>query len=93
MNLQKYNSIFLSLFGVEEKELNDNFNFGTVPNWDSFAHMELIAQLEDAFDIMLETEDITQFGGYENGKKILSKYGIKFWKEYKGHEFSNTCFV
>ena len=40
--------------------------------------MELIAQLEDEFGIMLDTDDITHFGGYENGKKILSKYGIEF---------------
>ena len=48
-----------------------------MPRWDSLAHMELIAQLEDVFGIMLETEDIIHFGGYENGKKILAKYGIE----------------
>ena len=78
MNLKKYNDIFVTLFGLEESALDDSFNFGAAQGWDSFAHMELIAQLEDAFDIMLETEDITHFGGYENGKKLLSKYGIEF---------------
>ena len=77
MNLEKYNSIFTGLFGVAEDALDDNFNFGTAPGWDSFAHMELMAQLEDEFEIMFETDDITHFGGYENGKKILSKYGIE----------------
>ena len=76
MNLQKYNSIFINLFDVSEEELNESFNFGVAPGWDSLAHMELIAQLEDAFEIMFETDDITHFGGYENGKKILSKYGV-----------------
>ena len=78
MNLQKYNSIFMNLFEVSEDVLNDTFNFGVAPGWDSLAHMELIAQLEDEFEIMLETDDITHFGGYENGKKILAKYGIEF---------------
>lgn len=77
MNKQKYDEIFMELFGVNESQLDDNFNFGKAPGWDSFAHMELIAQLEDTFEIMLETEDITHFGGYENGKKILAKYGIQ----------------
>ena len=77
MNIERYNKIFLDLFEAEEAELNEAFNFGVAPNWDSLAHMELIAQLEDEFDIMLDTEDITHFGGYENGKKILSKYGIE----------------
>ena len=78
MNLQKYNSVFTNLFEVSEDALNIDFNFGVAPGWDSFAHMELIAQLEDEFEIMLETDDITHFGGYENGKKILAKYGIEF---------------
>jgi len=77
MNIEKYNSIFTSLFDVKEEQLNNDFNFGIAPGWDSFAHMELIAQLEDEFDIMFETDDITHFLGYENGKKILAKYGIE----------------
>ncbi len=78
MNLQKYNAVFTSLFDVSEEQLNSEFTFGVAPGWDSLAHMELIAQLEDVFDIMLETDDITHFGGYENGKEILSKYGVEF---------------
>lgn len=78
MNIERYNKIFTELFEVDESELDGNFNFGKAPNWDSLAHMELIAQLEDEFEIMFETDDITHFGGYENGKKILSKYGIEF---------------
>lgn len=76
MQEDTYKAIFMDVFGVDEKELGEAFNFGTAPGWDSFAHMELIAQLEDHFDILLDTEDITHFGGYENGKKILGKYGV-----------------
>lgn len=76
MNIEKYNKIFMELFEVEKSALNENFNFG-VGNWDSLAHMELIAQLEDEFEIMLETDDITHFGGYENGKIVLAKYGVE----------------
>ena len=78
MNLKKYNEVFTTLFGVDESALNSDFNFGTAPGWDSLAHMELIAQLEDTFEIMFDTEDIMHFGGYENGKKILTKYGVEF---------------
>ncbi len=77
MNLQKYNEIFTNLFEVEEAELGAEFNFGVAKGWDSLAHMELIAQIEDTFGIMLDTDDITHFGGYENGKKILAKYEIE----------------
>lgn len=78
MNLEKYDDVFVNLFEIEREELNSDFKFGESEGWDSFAHMQLIAELEDAFDIMLDTEDITHFGGYENGKIILSKYGVEF---------------
>ena len=77
MNLNKYNEVFMKIFEVDEAALNDAFKFGEAPNWDSFAHMELIAELEDCFGIMFDSEDITHFGSYENGKKILAKYGVE----------------
>jgi acyl carrier protein len=76
MNLKKYNEVFVNVFEVEEAALNEDFKFGEAPNWDSLAHMELIAQLEDAFEIMFDTADIIHFGSYENGKKILIKYDV-----------------
>ena len=51
MILEKYNKIFCDLFDVNESDLNENFRFGQAKGWDSFAHMELIAQLEDEFEI------------------------------------------
>ena len=73
MNLKKYNEVFTEIFGVEESELGDGFNFGVAPNWNSLAHMELIAQLEDTFEIMLDTEDITHF------TKIKRSVILCFW--------------
>ena len=54
MNLEKYNEVFKNVFEVEDSELNECFKFGEAPNWDSLAHMELIAQLEDTFEIMFD---------------------------------------
>ena len=75
-NKEIYDDIFYTLFDVKKGELKDNFTFNDVEVWDSIAHLSLITMLEDAFDIMFETEDILSFGSYENGKTILRKYGI-----------------
>jgi hypothetical protein len=41
--------------------------------------MTLVANLEDAFDIMMETDDIIDLSSYEKGKEILTKnYNIEF---------------
>lgn len=77
-NIKRYNKVFIEVFGCEESELTDEYTFANVEKWDSFAHLSLISELEDAFDVMFETDDILHFGGYENGKKILSRYGVEF---------------
>ena len=76
-NLEKYNKIFVDALGVKEAALNDSFTFKNVPQWDSVAHLSLISELEDTFDVMFESEDILHYGSYENGKKILKKYGVE----------------
>ncbi len=78
MNLDKYDECFIKVLDVNKEDLNENFNFNNTDNWDSLAHLNLIGELEDSFGIMFEPDDIIHFGGYENGKNILKKYGVKF---------------
>lgn len=75
-NLEKYNEAFISSFNVEEEALT-TLEYQGVKEWDSIGHMQLISELEDAFDIEMETDDIVDFSGYEKGKEILKKYGVE----------------
>ncbi|MBP3889432.1 MAG: acyl carrier protein [Cellulosilyticum sp.] len=75
-NLQKYNDVFKQCLGVTEDNLNSQLTYQSVEDWDSVGHMNLIAELEDCFEIMMETEDIIDFNSYEKGKEILLKYQI-----------------
>ena len=56
-NLEKYNSVFCENLNVTEDQLAD-LKYQGVELWDSVGHMTLVAALEDAFDIMLDTDDI-----------------------------------
>ncbi len=75
-NIEKYNSIFASVFNVGEEVLNTDFNIDSVDNWDSITQLTLVTELEDEFDVMFDTEDILEFKSYEEGKKIIGKYDI-----------------
>ncbi len=76
--LEKYNAIFCDILGVDGSELQ-NAAYKEYPEWNSMAHIGLIAALEEAFNINFETEDIFSFSNYENGKQILSdRFGISF---------------
>ena len=74
-NLEIYNNAFKEAFGIEESELA-GLEYQAIPAWDSVGHMNLIALLEDNFDIMMDTDDIIDFSSYEKGKEILAKYDI-----------------
>ena len=78
-NLEKYRNAFVEGLGISEDQV-DGLTFQSIPEWDSVGHMGLIAALEDAFDIMMDTDDIIDFSSYEKGMEILAKdnYGVEF---------------
>ena len=76
-NTEKYKKVFIDCFSVSEDMLGENFTYQCIPAWDSVGHMGMIAALEDAFGIMLEMEDIIEFGSYSIGIEKLKKYGIE----------------
>jgi len=75
-NLEKLNDVFTSVFGVEVAKLDASFDRKAVANWDSVRQLSLTNGIEDAFDIMLDPEDILGCTSYENAKTILAKYEI-----------------
>lgn len=76
--LTQYNQIFVDIFNITENELH-GLKYQDTKLWDSIGHMALIAELENKFDIMMETDDIIDFSSYEKGMEILrGKYGVKF---------------
>lgn len=74
-NIEKYNEIFITRFQPDEILL-EKLTYQSVQLWDSVGHMGLIAELEECFDIMMDTDDIIDFSSYEKGKEILKKYDI-----------------
>lgn len=75
-NLEKYNNAFVQVFGSKSEELNDDYGKETVGEWDSVHQLSLIAELEEAFDIMFDPEDIMEMTSYAKGKEILAKYDV-----------------
>lgn len=77
-NLEKYNKAFCDSFEITEDKLA-GLQYQQIELWDSVGHMTLVANLEDAFDVMMETDDIIDLSSYEKGKEILIKnYNIEF---------------
>ena len=75
-NREKYNSVFIENFFITEDKLGTGLEYNSISEWDSIGHMGMIATLEEAFDITLDTDDIIDFSSYDKGVEILEKYGV-----------------
>ena len=74
-NLEKYDNALTECLGVGKEQLED-YKYQDA-GWDSVGHMALIAAIEEAFGVMLDTEDIIDFSSYKKGKEILKKYNVE----------------
>lgn len=78
-NLEKLNQIFCEVYSVEESALNEDFVNTNVETWDSIHQLSMVAAIEEAFDLMMDAEDILEMTSYINVKNLLtSKYEIVF---------------
>ena len=71
---EKVDRVFLDVIGIDPETEREKLVYNEIPDWDSVAHMTLVAGLEDAFDCMLEMEDILDMSSYEKTVDIMTKY-------------------
>ena len=76
-NLEKYKKVFCESFAINESQLDENLEYNSIETWDSVGHMGMISNLEDTFEIMLDTHDIIEFSSFYKGFEILNKYRIE----------------
>lgn len=77
-NLENYTKVFTETFEISEEQAGA-LKYQDIPAWDSVGHMDLVASLEEVFDIMMDSNDIIDFSSFEKGKEILAtNYGIVF---------------
>ena len=63
-NKEKYVNAFVEALEVSADQVA-GLKYQEIPNWDSVGHMGLIAAIEDAFDIMMDTDDIIDLSSFE----------------------------
>ena len=75
-NPEKYLNAFTQSLEVSAQDA-PGLVYGQSKAWDSVGHMTLVAALEDAFDVMMEMDDIIDLSSFEKGKEILRKYDVE----------------
>ena len=78
-NMEKYKKTFMEAFDIKDENEVEALEYMGIEAWDSVGHMTLVALLEDAFDIMMDTDDIIDLSSYAKGIEILkNNYGVEF---------------
>jgi acyl carrier protein len=78
MNEQKLKEVFVGALGIDESQVTDELTYNSIPEWDSVAHMALVAEIDDIFDTMLDTDDVLDLSSFAKAKEILAKYDVTF---------------
>ena len=58
--LEKIIEIVAETCDVEKSEVNENSTVGDFPQWDSVGHLSILSQVEEAFDISFEPEEMME---------------------------------
>ena len=62
-------------------DLNDDvavteLAYGKHEHWDSVGHMVLVAEIEDAFGLLLDTDDVIGLSDFSAAVELLARHGV-----------------
>lgn len=77
-NTDKLIQTFANTLLIDPSTVTDDLTYNAIAEWDSVAHMSLIAALEEAFGVMLDTDDIINLSSVAQAKSILGRYDVSF---------------
>jgi len=72
--MQKVVEILCEVTGLTADEVSDETAYATCGSWDSLKHMEMVARLEEAFDIDIEIDDVIAMETVGKIKEIVGRY-------------------
>ena len=74
--MEKLKKAFSEALGIGEEIVVDELSYQSIKEWDSVAHMALVANIEECFDIMMDTDDIINMSTFGKAKETIQKYEV-----------------
>lgn len=78
MNKERLRSCFSQSLGIPMEQVIDDLTYNSIEQWDSVGHMTLVADIETAFDVVLDTDDILNLSSVREAVSILRGHGVDF---------------
>ncbi|MCP5206929.1 MAG: acyl carrier protein [Hahellaceae bacterium] len=68
--------VFAKALALPLSEVSDVLAYNTISQWDSTAHLGLVAEIEETYQILLEMDDILELSSVAKAKEILLRYDV-----------------
>jgi len=73
---EKLKDIVAKVLLIDETKISDEMSRKNVKEWDSMAHLMLVSEIESAFEVTMDDDDIMEIQTVSDIKKTLKKLGI-----------------
>jgi acyl carrier protein len=74
---QNLQEVISNAFGIPANDITDELEYQSIPEWDSVAHLVLVTELETAYGITIELEEVLTMGSVAKIKELLKKYNVE----------------
>jgi acyl carrier protein len=73
---KKLKNILAKVLLIDESKISDEMSRKTMKVWDSMAHLMLVSEIESAFEVTMDDDNIMEIQTVADLKKTLQKLGI-----------------
>ncbi|MCJ8320016.1 MAG: acyl carrier protein [Colwellia sp.] len=73
--VKKYQEFLAKILNCKPEEIDESINFKNYASWDSFAHVEVMVELEAQFSIEFNEENFVKYGCAKEINKLFETEG------------------
>jgi acyl carrier protein len=74
MSTDRLKDVFRQALGLPPGLDPQGLAYQQIAEWDSLSHLTLVTRIEEAFGIMLETDDVIGMSSFAKALEIVAKY-------------------
>ncbi|MER7362092.1 acyl carrier protein [Nonomuraea wenchangensis] len=75
-HLDRLRAVFRRSLNLPADAPVDDLEYRAIQQWDSLAHMALVAAMEDEFSIMIDTNEMIDMSSFAAAAELLEQHGI-----------------
>ncbi|MBW8683152.1 acyl carrier protein [Chitinophaga rhizophila] len=73
---QTLQDIIAAALSIPAAQVTDDLSYQSIPEWDSVSHIYLITELEAAFNITIDTDEVLEMSSVEKVRETLRKHNV-----------------